>query len=65
MLTKKEEAMMAEVEYYEHEAIVASNKARAVRRAALEALGPKADCRLCGNRHYPLCEEGNIRYLPC
>lgn len=56
-LTKHEKEMMAEVDYYEHEAKVAADKARTIRRAALQVLGPKADCHLCGNQHWPLCKE--------
>lgn len=55
-LTKYEQGVIDEFKYYENEAHVAMRKAETFRRAMLSTLGHKADCPLCGNRHWPVCK---------
>lgn len=56
-LSKYEQSVVEEFKYYELEAHMAMRKAETFRRTMLEVLGHKADCPLCGNRHYPVCKE--------
>lgn len=56
-LSKYEQSVVEEFKQYELEAHTAMRKVETKRRAMLSVLGHKADCHLCGNRHYPICKE--------
>lgn len=56
-LTPNEESMIRELAYTVDEIRKLNRSAKNQYLALLDTLGEKADCHLCGNRHWPLCKE--------
>lgn len=61
-LTEYEQSVIDEFKHYEKEAHVAMRKVEAFRRTMLSTLGRKADCHLCGNHHWPVCNAKEVDY---
>lgn len=56
-LSEYEQSVIDEFNHYEKEAHTAMRKVETLRRAMLKVLGHKANCHLCGNQHWPVCEK--------
>lgn len=54
-LTKYEQCIVDRFNNYEKEAQITMRKVETFRKVMLSVLGPKANCDLCGNQHWPLC----------
>lgn len=56
-LTEKQISWINLYEKAEQQLKEAKDRVVMIRREMLNALGEKADCDLCGNRHWPTCDE--------